>query len=283
MKLNEEQILAELIDNVELLIDYCKLYDQGEIRHAKSIAVTLRTIFHQTEKSESFLKALNILDKSEFLSTAGYIDDESAKKTVQLITLITKVNFPVLNESNQLIGYKPGVVPNFSKGKLTWLDYKKWYESPVFIYNKKPNEDISGLIYVEEVSNKTQFMISRKKLITFFSNKIGGTHIETKFINKEMYNLSRGISSLLYEDLPGNDSREGKTYEEGFLIENILQTALRQIAHETIISIRKITKHRFNYNPSHKNYRVENLKPVNFRLEIIKNNGSKQLVVIDNF
>lgn len=282
MKMSEQQLEQEFKDNVQLLIDQCLQFDKGKYSYAKAIATSLRTLVHQTSRSECFLQVLGCLDSMKFLSTAGFTSKEDTERTLQLLTLVSQVYLPINSNFHDSVRIQPSVVPNFSKGNLKkkWLDYQSWYESPVFIYNKEPNGRIYDLVYLE-ISPGSQLIISRKKLITFFSNKLGGTHIESASINKEMYELSRGLAGLMFHDIkPLYSYKEGERHIPGKIIDNVLQMAIRQIAHEVIISIRKATGIRFNYSPSHKSYNLDNFSASNYRAEISEKNGQRIITTI---
>lgn len=226
-----QDYLNELNEQLELLCDYCRQMDQGNLRYAKPLATLVRVLVHQTPKSNSLFYLMGKQQSMKFCSSSKTYQNK--KNIIYLVTLIhvaKKISFELDG-----LKIKPVYVPNLDRNinHMRWLKYDDWYENIVFINNKENND---GLIKLEQEPG-SKLTISRKKIITYFANKAGGAHFSKK-VDEDLYYLSKSLSSMEYEDVkPQNLYKPGEKYVPGIPIENSLHAALRQIAYELIQTI----------------------------------------------
>ncbi|PFL23253.1 hypothetical protein COJ07_06665 [Bacillus cereus] len=251
----EKDYLDDLSEQLDLLIDYCAQIDQGKLLYTKPMGALLRVLVHQTPKSTSLFTHLQRQHLMKFCSTSNTYPNND--NIIFLMTLITPAQkLPV--SSGQIINSDLVFVPNLNRNKnhKSWITFDQWYNSPIFIVNKESDD---GLIMLEQKPG-SKLVITRKMIITYFSNKDGGTHVDSQ-VNVDMYNLSKSLSSIAYHDTKSQHSyKPGEKYVPGIPYQNSLHAALRQIAHEIISTIQREFGLKFSYNPSHTNiigYKIE--------------------------
>ncbi len=243
----ESDFLEELSNQMELLIDYCHQLDSGKMNYTLPLAALIRVLVHDGPGSKSLLHLLNKKKTMKFCSTSNIYSKHD--DILYLVTLITAAYKPVI-DNGRVINQEPVFVANLNRNTnhKQWITFDQWFNNPVLIYNKESND---GLIMLEQKPG-SKLTITRFKIMQYFANKSGGTHIDPK-VNIEMYNLAKGLSSMEYQDVkPLNSYNPGEKYIPGTPVDSPLQAAIRQIAHELILTIRKEFNIGRSYNPSHK-------------------------------
>jgi hypothetical protein len=244
----ESDYLEELSNQLELLIDYCDQLDSGKMNYALPLATLIRVLVRdQGVNSKSLFFLLNKKNSMKFCSTSNIYPEHD--DILYLVTLITSAHKPIV-DNGRVINHEPIFVPNLNRNvnHKKWITFDEWFNYPILIYNKESND---GLILLEQKPG-SKLVISRWDIIKYFANKSGGTHIDQK-VNIDMYNLARGLSSMEYQDVkPQYTYNPGEKYVPGFPIKSPLHAAIRQIAHELILTIRREFNMGRNYNPSHK-------------------------------
>lgn len=244
---NHQDFLDDLDEQVELIRDYCKFLDQGKMHFSKPLATAIRVLVHQTNSSTSLLKHLNVLDSMSFLSTSKKYETED--DIIILVTLITAAE-KVKIKRDKIIKKETIYVPNLNKNnnKTRWLGYEDWYKNEsILISNEITDEGLVPLY----TAKSDRLIASRMSIVTFFSNKDGGAHIDRKS-EKALYRLSKNISSFDYRNTkPLNTYKRGDRHVPGDPIKYPLQAALRQIAHELLLSVDKQFGLDLDYQYSH--------------------------------
>lgn len=220
----EHDYTESLTEQLDFLVNNCKMYDQGKYNYAKQIALNIRVIIFDSYSSTSVLTHLGKKESMQFCSTAPF-----PKKAVYFNELTTTIDR--FNESNTIEHtFIPILNANKEHGKK-WVDFETWFKQKIL------------------VSNPDSF--TREDMLRYMANQDGGGHIDA-YIQEKYYKISKGIESMLYTaPVPleeGNPFYLGKPYL------NLHFAVIRQIAHELILSIRKEFGIRPNYNPSIKNY-----------------------------
>lgn len=247
-KKTEQDYLDELYEQFDLLIDYCKQFDEGKLNYTKPMATLLRVLIHDgSGGSRSLFTLLKRKAEMKFCSTSQLYNNHD--DILYLVTLITPVQKPIF-QNGQIIRSELIFVPNLNRNtnpKL-WVTFDEWNKSPIYIHNKE-NDD--GLIMLDQKPG-SKLIVSRSDIITYFANKDGGAHVDPK-VNMNMYSLSKSLSSMAYEDKKDPQTYKlGEKYAGAIPYQNSLHAALRQIAHEMISTIRKEFNLSLSYNPSHK-------------------------------
>ena len=235
--------VSALEEQLEFLINNCKMFDTGNIKYAKQIATNVRVLVHDTKTSTSLLSLLNKKETMKFLTTVS-----SPKNVVYQLGLVIPTEVIVQDDSNDFVS-EPWFIPAFTKTKTKkWIDFQSWYDQNVLTSN--PNA------------------FSRRQLITYVANKDGGAHID-KNLPENFYKLSKGISSFLYRE-PGGSNHELPSMDDPY--KHLHLSSVRQIAHELILSIRKEFGLSLNYNPTIKAFTNQQIKEA---LEIVVVEGKK--------
>lgn len=240
-----QDYIVELGEQFDLLCDYCKQLDNGKLHYSKPLATLIRVLVHLTPDSKSLFYHLKKQHLMKFCSTS-----KTYPKYNDIIYLMTLINparkFSIKdgNLESELV-----FVPNLDKNRnpSRWISFDKWYSDPILITNKENND---GLILLEQKPG-SKLVITRKKVITYFANKDGGGHVDSE-VDLDMFNLSKSLSSMEYEDVkPQSSYNPGEQYVPGLPIKNSLHAILRQIAYELIITISNEFAMVPSYNPSH--------------------------------
>lgn len=197
----QDELKRHFQEQFYFLIASCNSYDAGFEAEAKRLAVTIRTLVHDTEKSKSLLSSLGLKDELEWCDSVGEVAPGVSFRlgvAIQLSTNPSAMRYkPILSEPKQRISFQ------------------QWWDG-IIVFDK-----------AKKVS------ISRKSAVRNLANKDGGAHIDP-YLNQEYTKVSRqnGLSYTLT-----TISSEGTKAE---LIEtNLILAIVRQIAHEVKLTIQE--------------------------------------------
>lgn len=195
----EEELKKHLKEQIQFLLRSSQSYDEGFTSEAKRLAVIIRVLLHDTQKSTSLLTLLQEKDISLYDTSVDY-DPGNLVPTLGLIMI----------QVGKDIGYIPpldnGSPRRYAKGKIPFDD---WWNKIVIVDNK---------------GNK----LTRKDLILAVSNKDGGAHIDPK-LDKAYADLTR-FNSLGWEFIVDGVKKESSTGPE--------IASIRQISHEVLKSLK---------------------------------------------
>lgn len=230
-----------LLKQITLLIDLCQQFDSGKYDYADVIATKIVAIIN-FQNRDSILPNMGKQMTMRFCSTSKVVD--STENVVLYRSLIA-------SRYNGKYSYFPKF--DFSSYPNEWVGFEKWVRSPIYIYNAAPDQELDGLIYIHEISESTQIMINREDVIRFYRNKIGGAHSDEK-VDKRMYAISEGLSSIEFSDHPSTAYSVGEKYRKGQPFEFMFEMTIRQIAHELILSIKREFNLPVRYKPLYTDY-----------------------------
>ena len=142
-----DELGSQLQKQLGFLARSCRDYDLGESDEAIRIATTIRVLIHQTSKSTSLLKHLN-LTTINLLSTVR----EIPPKTLHAMSMCT-----FTSSSDGTFTYKP--LLNES-GFQEFVPVSKWWNQVILVSEGK--------------------YITRKKIVLEAANTDGGAHVNTK-------------------------------------------------------------------------------------------------------
>lgn len=173
-KQSKEDLYKQLEEQVNFIKISAEIYDHGYSKEAKRIAQAIRILVHNTERSYSLLKQLNILNNAKFVDTSMERIKDNIITTWAGLTLIQgNKHIPILDN-------------NINSAKK--INFEKWW---------------NGVVIVDSASNE----FTRKKLVLYVANQDGGAHVDPKL--DEIYaSLSRDNS------LEQKYSRDGTTFED---------------------------------------------------------------------
>jgi len=190
-----------LQEQIEFLKSSAKSYDEGCESEGKRIAVVLRILLHDTAKSLSLLKQLE-LKNILFHDTAFDYNPNNLMPSYCLI--LTKIN---RSEWSFILALDDGPPPMYKHGKVF---FDTWWKK---------------IIIVDPEKN----MFSRKELILTMCNKDGGAHIDPT-----LDNAYKNITSCGSEGwrviVDGTELKKPAT--------KIELASIRQIGHEVLKSLK---------------------------------------------
>lgn len=179
---SREEFYELYTEQLGFLLTSVRLYDEGDFKEAKRIALQLRVLLHDTSSSESLLKHLGKKNSMYFLDTAS---------DVQPGNLMTHQGLTIMRISNTDAMYLPRLEDSPMQPK--WVLFNNWWGKVILVDNQ-------------------QRQISRKELILTISNQEGGAHVDAKI--KTFYaDLTKGNSmGWMYRNETRNEPILGIEY-----------------------------------------------------------------------
>lgn len=238
--LSYENFLEMLEKQTALLAKLCQQFDEGNYEYADVISTKIAAIINFRGKKESLLPNMEKQETMLFYSTSKVLD------TYENVLLYRSLVATTINDG-QLIYH-----PKLDQGKYpkTLHPFSVWASSPVYIVNLEKNtQNMDGLIYIGELNESTQFIMSREKIINFYRNKFSGAHFDTK-LDQNIYQAAIGLSSIEHADNPNLKNVPGEKYVPGEPIKYMLEMAVRQIAHELLLTLKKEFSFKLDYKPT---------------------------------
>jgi hypothetical protein len=173
--INKAQLIIQLNDCLKRLRTFNEIYDSGDISIAKDIAVKLRLLFHNTNKSKSLIRQLK-LEHVSFVDTADPYDARN---------LLTHHGLLQLNCINN--DFSLG--PMLTLSKIRHVDFNNWWDSKKIIVDRKKN------------------VFTRRLIILELADTDGGAHVDPE-LNEYYYDLSRANTlGWTYHDVKTNSDQ----------------------------------------------------------------------------
>lgn len=269
-KLQYNDFLMLLEKEINLLASLCLQYDKGDYDYANVISTKITSIINFKGKQESILPNMNKQNTMSFCATSKVLD--SYENVLFYRSLVVQVI-----KDNKII-----YSPKFNQGKypLTWVPFATWVNSPVYIINLDPeNSKVDGLIYIYELNESTQKIITRSDILKFYRDKFVGAHSDLK-LDELMFKMATHLSSIEHLDHPNARYQSGEKYVPGEPIKYMLEMAVRQIAHELILSVKREFDFQIKYKPTLQDYfgtKPKNTTDVIVKLLEENEDGSKQM------
>jgi hypothetical protein len=166
-----DELIEHLKDQIYFLKNSCTSYDNGFKKEAKRLAVTIRTLVHDTTRSISLLTHLS-RKNIDFYNTSLPFDEENLSPFTGLTGIRSSSegieHWPFLDDGHP------------SRYANPWIKFDDWWNSVVI------ND------------HKNQF--TRKKLVLAVANQDGGAHVDSK-LDHGYSNLTKNNSvSWTYEE-----------------------------------------------------------------------------------
>jgi hypothetical protein len=226
MPLSTDSLLQALASQLRMLVSNCLEYDLGDKDAGLEIAHRLRVILHQTRSSHSIVHQLG-LDASDFISTAKRDSfkmvaiEESGEEEV--LTPEFPLTNPVWFSGEQALIYYPRLEAETGNS----LPFAVWWEGEVIC----------------EHDNRISF--TRKRLITDFANKLGGSHLDPE-LPALLSSIANIDDDVIGWRLTTVDKTTGAEAEVSHT-ESPYVGSLRQIAHELFISLLQLVPNAFSF------------------------------------
>lgn len=254
----------------KLLAKLCREFDEGNYDYADVISTKIAAIINFRGKKESLLPNMEKQDSMLFYSSSKVLDSyEDVLMYRSLVATTIK--------DGQIIYH-----PKLDQGKYpkTLHRFSVWASSPVYIANlQNSTNNMDGLIYIGELNETTQFIMSREKIINFYRNKFSGAHFDTK-LEQNIYQAAIGLSSIEHVDNPNLKNIPGEKYVPGEPIKYMLEMAVRQIAHELLLTLKKEFSFQLEYKPTLVDFTGKKLKKIPdqlLKLKEEKGTGKKEI------
>lgn len=222
-----EDFAPQINKQIKMLINNCYLYDQGNFEHSLTIASNLRTILHTSGKSKSLIHLTNIQHDYNF-----YTSQKTAFKTVMCLLLCYTAQIKRNEENHSEFVFLPNFIRDVNDHKGI-VKFKKWWNQKIIINNSH--------------------RYSRADIILLTANEQGGSHID-KSVNKSFNDLINDIETPL--TFFKQSSPQVAPFEAP--IKNYVYAAIRQIAHEVLVTFEQIEDLKIDYKPEFNNFKISN-------------------------
>jgi hypothetical protein len=192
-----EDLISDLKEQLVFLRSSCDAYDAGNMSEAKRIALPIRVLLHDTDKSKSVFKQLDIKDRVRFLDTAHpyYKDNLHPSSCLTSICFSSDGKANIAKVTPLLSTYK-----NFQV-EAKYTSFSEWW---------------NGVI----IDDKSQ-EFTRKDVILSVVNTDGGAHVDPE-LKSGYYNLTRKNSMNQVIHINGTEEP----------LENHCLASIRQIGFE---------------------------------------------------
>lgn len=238
--LNYEDFLESLEKQTNLLAKLCQQFDDGNYDYADVISTKIAAIINFRGKTESLLPNMGKQETMLFYSTSKVLE------TYEDVLLYRSLVATTIKDG-QIIYH-----PKLDQGKYpkTLHLFSVWAKAPIYIINLQNEQNsMDGLIYIGELNETTQFVMSRQDIISFYRNKFSGAHFDTK-LDQNIYQAAIGLSSIEHVGNPHLKNIPGEKYVPGEPIKYMLEMAVRQIAHELLLTLKKEFSFKLDYKPT---------------------------------
>lgn len=197
MRFTEQDYLNNLSEQIYFLKTSSEQFDKGHLAEAKRIASSIRFLLHDTDKSTSLLKHLNVKTKFYYFNTAI----PNSKFGLTGIRTTSE-------NGGRTEYYAPLENLSEKRKERPWVIFNSWWEDMIVLSDGERN-------------------FSRKKLVLTLANKDGGVHIDRK-LPPDYYALTRNNTLNVFH--------VDKENKENNVI-GIELASLRQIAFELVKSL----------------------------------------------
>lgn len=227
INLPQEQLI-QLTDSLSDLINDAQRYDHGNFNAIKRSSVTLRSLFYNTNSQTSLIKQMGSQDNISFL-TFSDIANESGYQYSSIFNATFQTTVASSVDYIDTWLFYPG--KNFSPSHLK---FRNWWHQPLLITGSREED-----------------AMEREDIVRIVANQDGGAHFDPE-IDKKYQNIKDGSTGIRYQagNKIGYLMTGHVTSEPTWITYHDIQLALlREIVHETIISLIHWYKLDLQYNP----------------------------------
>ena len=195
----KEDLNNRLKDQLHLLTVLTNTYDAGNSVVAKSIATSIRVLVHDTQKSYSLLRQIEIKTR-KFYDTSFLLEENDLSDMVRIGSFCGLVGITV-GGSQTYVPYLDDVPSNV----FGYVDFDKYW---------------NRIIFIDQNNN----LFTRKEIVLAVANQDGGAHVAPKIEEK--------YKKLTQENTLGwKTSTDGKIWSDP---QGSELAAIRQIGHEIL-------------------------------------------------
>lgn len=150
-------------DQIRFIKRSVQYYDEGDYSEAKRIAVSLRVLFHQTQKSKSLLSLLDYENKLLLLSSGGLYTPSNLVSSWTLLSISFGATGSLFRPLLSDVSWR-----------TFYLDFDDWWNEVIF--------------------DDKEFFLSRRDIVLLVANQDGGAHVDPKL--KQEYSTLTKKNSL---------------------------------------------------------------------------------------
>lgn len=200
----KDELLAHLKDQIAFMKQSADSYDNGFEGDAKRLAVVIRVLVHDTQKSISLLSSLNKKNINFYDSASDYDPNRVVVSHSGLV--LKKFTFP--QGGGEYEAPLDDLPPSMNKDRKANFD--QWWDKKIVIRDNQKNT------------------FTRKDLVTDVANTEGGAHVDPN-LDQAYANLSR-FHSLGWKFFRSDVAEDFKN--------NPVLPSIRQIAHEVLKTLK---------------------------------------------
>ena len=203
---SKSDLQQALKEQIALLVNSCEAFDSGLEAIGKHIALILRVLFHHYGQSRALLEQLNLRNK-RYHDTAGPLNPKN---------LLSEMPMVIMQMSGESATYLPACTAGGSPHKPIKVKFVDWWNTPV-------------------LKDQKDRKFCRRELVDNVANTDGGAHVDPDL-------------EEAYMDLSRNNSL-GWVFKKGDIEEKFKGkpelACIRQIAHETLLTLEEIAPEYF--------------------------------------
>lgn len=207
---NKEEWLNKMLEQLLLLEDFSKEYDNSKIYYAIEMSIKLRVLLHSNNSSESLLSnfcSAYKINKPDFLNNTFFPTSMANEKSSKFVRS-NMCGFDFTLEPKEPFMYPK---PNLGKtGNIQYKAFNSWWKRVTAI----------------NLGDSKNTTLSRKDVVQLVCNKDGGAHIDSDLPQSLVF-LMRNEGKPLTLVINGNVTKYVK-------LDELLYATIRQIAYETL-------------------------------------------------
>lgn len=177
-KLSQNQLINQWDEEIETLRNTCKIFDNGDEKMARYLAVILRVLFHETSHSKSLWKQVKQYKNLYFYSLSGIYSPAN---------LLSSWTLLMMEMGNEGIRY----LANFEAERTYFFTFEDWWNEIIF--------------------DDKQYVYTRKDIVLFVANQDGGAHVDPEI--EEKFAKLKYKNSLGWVDQLGNKPLNNPMYQ----------------------------------------------------------------------
>lgn len=242
-----EEGKQQLIECVESLVLDSEAYDKGMFNMIKRSSATLRMLFYDSRTSHSLINQIGSKDSLKMYSFINY--------PIKQEIFFGSIYCARFWASPPKIGHYDTFLFSPQKDRLVELSFDSWWNGTIFRVGKDSD-------------------FSRGKIIVTLANQDGGAHFDPT-IDSNYNSLVKGTTGFQIPPKSTNHIIFGGSpdyNDQPVQFKDIHLAIMRQVVHETILSLIENFSLKINYKPNFEYNWERKLNPIAFHFSAERNN-----------